>query len=68
MTRKRYMKLMRATMIECYRINEANGGNPYSAKQVEDNLRNLKIAPGKSYAECWESINACLKGIVSTCK
>ena len=68
MARKRFTKLMRATMVECYALNEKNGGNSVTAKALEDSFRSYKLPEGKSYAEAWEAVSKCLKGIVSTCK
>ena len=68
MTRKRFLKLMRAAMIECYAINERNGGSPTTAKRLEDSFRKFKLPDGKSYAEVWEVVNNNLRGLVSVCR
>lgn len=59
---------MRATLVECYAINETNGGNSVTAKALEDSFRSYKLPEGKSYAEVWAAVCKCLNGIVSTCK
>lgn len=68
MTRKRFIKLLRAAMVECYAINEANGGAPTTAKALEQSFRDFKLAEGKSYAETWAALNNALRGIVSACR
>lgn len=68
MTRKRFTKLMRAAMIECYHINKANGYAPLSGGKVNANVRDYKLAEGKTYAEVWDAVNNALKGIVSVCR
>lgn len=70
MTRKRFVKLMRAALVECYAINEANGGNlsGITAKKLEDSFRNYKLPEGQTYADVWGAVNAALRGIVSACR
>lgn len=68
MTRKRFTKLMRAAMIECYHINKANGYAPTSGGKINAAVRDYKIPEGKTYAELWDVTNSTLKGIVSVCR
>lgn len=64
MTRKRYIKMIRAAITQCYLINKANGLD-VSGKM---NFRDSRPDPGMSYAEAWEVINNALRGIVPACR
>lgn len=68
MTRKRFIKLMRAAMLECYHINKANGYVPLSGGKINAQVRDFKLPEGKTYAELWNVMNSALKGIVSVCR
>lgn len=55
-------------MMECYHINKANGYAPLSGGKVNANVRDYKLAEGKTYAEVWDVLNNALKGVVSVCR
>ena len=62
MSRKRFVKLMRAVAAKCHAINKAYGTVSY--KPGKCNLRHYKLPEGMSYAEAWENVANCLCGIV----
>lgn len=68
MTKKRFKKLLRAAMVQCYALNKANGGAIGTPKALEDSFRKFKLAEGETYAETWAVLNNALRGVVPACR